>query len=44
MLHIIRSWLQLQEIPFAYLDGSSKDRFEQVDRFNNTPEIPIFLI
>jgi non-specific serine/threonine protein kinase len=44
MLHIIRSWLQLENIPFAYLDGSSKDRFEQVDRFNNSPEIPIFLI
>jgi non-specific serine/threonine protein kinase len=44
MLHIIRSWLQLEAIPFAYLDGYSKDRFEQVDKFNNTPEIPIFLI
>ena len=44
MLHVIRSWLQIREIPFAYLDGSSKDRFEQVDRFNDTPEIPIFLI
>ncbi len=44
MLHIIRSWLQITETPFAYLDGASKDRFEQVDRFNNTPEIPIFLI
>jgi non-specific serine/threonine protein kinase len=44
MLHIIRSWLQINQTPFAYLDGSSKDRFEQVDRFNETPEIPIFLI
>ncbi|MCA1986339.1 MAG: DEAD/DEAH box helicase, partial [Desulfovibrio sp.] len=44
MLHIIRSWLNIQKIPFAYLDGASKDRFDQVDRFNNTPEIPIFLI
>jgi non-specific serine/threonine protein kinase len=44
MLHIIRSWLQISEIPFCYLDGSSKDRFEQVDRFNNSPDIPIFLI
>jgi non-specific serine/threonine protein kinase len=44
MLHIIRSWLQLEQIPFAYLDGYSKDRFEQVDNFNNSPEIPIFLI
>ena len=44
MLHIIRNWLQLQEMPFCYLDGASKDRFEQVDRFNNSPDIPIFLI
>ncbi|MDQ7031637.1 MAG: DEAD/DEAH box helicase [Desulfonauticus sp.] len=44
MLHIIRSWLSINKIPFAYLDGSSKDRFEQVDRFNNDPKIPVFLI
>lgn len=44
MLHIIRSWLQISNIPFCYLDGTSKDRFEQVDKFNNSPEIPIFLI
>ena len=44
MLHIIRSWLNMNKIPYAYLDGSSKDRFEQVDNFNNNPEIPIFLI
>jgi non-specific serine/threonine protein kinase len=44
MLHIIRNWLNMVEIPFCYLDGTSKDRFDQVDRFNNTPEIPIFLI
>jgi non-specific serine/threonine protein kinase len=44
MLHIIRSWLQIGNTPFCYLDGASKDRFDQVDRFNNSPEIPIFLI
>ncbi len=44
MLHIIRSWLKMNKIPFSYLDGSSKDRFEQVERFNNDPTIPIFLI
>ena len=44
MLHIIRSWLNITEIPYCYLDGSSKDRFDQVDRFNNDPNIPIFLI
>ena len=44
MLHIIRQWLQASAIPFCYLDGASKDRFEQVDTFNNSPDIPIFLI
>jgi superfamily II DNA or RNA helicase len=44
MLHVIRSWLNIKELPYAYLDGSSKDRFEQVDRFNENPDIPIFLI
>jgi len=44
MLHIIRSWLMISNLPFTYLDGSSKDRIEQVDRFNNDPSIPIFLI
>jgi len=44
MLHIIRSWLQINHMPFAYLDGASKDRFDQVDLFNNDPNIPIFLI
>ncbi|WP_147821780.1 DEAD/DEAH box helicase [Salidesulfovibrio onnuriiensis] len=44
MLHIIRSWLEIKDMPFCYLDGSSKDRFDQVDRFNDSPDIPIFLI
>ena len=44
MLQIIRQWLEFTEVPFCYLDGASKDRFEQVDRFNSTREIPIFLI
>ncbi len=44
MLHIIRQWLQAAEIPFCYLDGACKNRFEQVDTFNNNADIPIFLI
>lgn len=44
MLHIIRQWLDLSQVPFCYLDGASKDRFEQVEKFNNSPDIPIFLI
>jgi non-specific serine/threonine protein kinase len=44
MLHIIRSWLQIQGTPFCYLDGTTKERLEQVDLFNSNPNIPIFLI
>jgi non-specific serine/threonine protein kinase len=44
MLHIIRSWLNMNKVPYAYLDGASKDRFDQVDKFNNDPDVPIFLI
>jgi non-specific serine/threonine protein kinase len=44
MLHIIRSWLNMNKIPYAYLDGASKDRYEQVEKFNTDPQIPIFLI
>lgn len=44
MLQIIRQWLEFSGTPFCYLDGASKDRFEQVDRFNNSDKIPIFLI
>ena len=29
---------------FCYLDGSSKDRMSQVDRFQNDDSIPVFLI
>ncbi|MGL4722182.1 MAG: SNF2-related protein [Desulfovibrionaceae bacterium] len=44
MLHIIREWLTLEDIPYCYLDGTVKNRSRQVDIFNNTPSIPVFLI
>ncbi|MDR3320046.1 MAG: DEAD/DEAH box helicase [Desulfovibrio sp.] len=44
MLHIIRQWLEVEKMPFCYLDGASKERLEIVDRFNNNQNIPIFLI
>ncbi len=44
MLQIIRQWLDFSKVPYCYLDGASKDRFEQVDKFNQTASIPIFLI
>ncbi len=44
MLHILRDALKTRGIPFAYLDGSTRDRMAQVDAFNNNPAIPVFLV
>jgi superfamily II DNA or RNA helicase len=44
MLHIIRERLEKLEISFCYLDGSTKQRQEIVDRFQGDPAIPVFLI
>ena len=44
LLSIARSWLDSEGIRYEYLDGSTKDRMERVDAFNNTPEIPLFLL
>ena len=44
MLHLIRERLERLEISFCYLDGSSKQRLEIVNRFQSNSEIPVFLI
>ena len=44
MLHLVREALDERGIPYAYLDGSTRNRQEQVDRFQNDPNIPFFLI
>jgi len=44
MLHILRDRLEERGIAYCYLDGSTKDRMEQVHRFNTDRGIPIFLI
>src|SRR5204863_322578 len=44
MLHLIRERLEKLEIPFCYLDGSTKQRHEIVDRFQSDSAIPVFLI
>lgn len=44
MLNIIRQDLQKQRIKFEYLDGTSKNRLEIVNSFNNDPSIPVFLV
>ena len=40
----MREMLKGRKIPFAYLDGSSNDRKEQVDKFNKDPFLKVFLI
>jgi len=43
-LDIVRQYLKSNKINFAYLDGGSTDRKEQVERFNKDPKIKVFLI
>jgi SNF2 family DNA or RNA helicase len=43
-LAIVREMVKSKNIPFAYLDGSSNDRKEQVDRFNKDANVKVFLI
>lgn len=44
VLQIVRSELDKMAIGYAYLDGSTKKREEEVDRFQNDPTISCFLI
>jgi len=43
-LRIIAAQLQEEGIRFCYLDGSTKDRLGECNRFNRDPGIPVFLI
>lgn len=43
-LNIVKEGLKTNKLEFTYLDGSSVDRKEQVERFNKDPNIKIFLI
>jgi non-specific serine/threonine protein kinase len=44
MLTLIRDALDARGIPYVYLDGRTRDRQQRVDRFQNEPELPFFLI
>ncbi|MDQ6624867.1 MAG: DEAD/DEAH box helicase [Verrucomicrobiota bacterium] len=44
MLHLVRERLEKLAIPFCYLDGSTKERQEIVNRFQKDNNIPVFLI
>ena len=43
-LEIVKDFLTEKAIDFAYLDGSSNDRKDQVEKFNKDPELKVFLI
>jgi SNF2 family DNA or RNA helicase len=43
-LSIIKNYLQEEGIPFAYLDGSTKNRQGQVENFQHDENIKVFLI
>jgi superfamily II DNA or RNA helicase len=43
-LAIARERLEAAGIPYEYLDGRTRDRQERVDRFQNDPTVPLFLI
>ena len=44
LLQLLRGELDQAGLSYCYLDGSTKDRLKECDRFNNSPEIPVFLI
>jgi len=44
MLKLIKEALDAEKISYTYLDGSTKDRQELVDKFNEDESITVFLI
>lgn len=44
LLKIVRTWLDEKSIKYEYLDGSTTDRMDRVMNFNNSPDIPVFLL
>ena len=44
LLKLIEEALREREISFCYLDGSTVDRAGEVRRFQDSPDIPVFLI
>ncbi len=44
MLKIIKTWLNKKEIIFEYLDGSTRNRMNVVERFQNDTEVKVFLV
>ncbi len=43
-LALIRKELDRRQIPYAYLDGSTVNRQEEVEKFQKDPTVPLFLM
>ncbi len=43
-LGLVRDRLDAEGLKYEYLDGRTRNREERVDRFQNDPDIPLFLI
>lgn len=44
ILAVIEKYLQAQNITYEYLDGTTRNRQQRVDRFNNDESIKVFLL
>ncbi len=44
LLGIVRTALETEKIPFAYLDGKTRDRAAAVNQFRTNPDCHVFLI
>jgi superfamily II DNA or RNA helicase len=44
LLAILRDRLEAAKIPYAYLDGRTRDRQARVEQFQNDPSVKLFLI
>jgi len=44
MLTLLRNWLEESNISYEYLDGRTRRREEHIRRFNESSDIPIFLV
>ena len=44
LLRLVEARLKKEELSYCYLDGSTADRQAEIDRFQNSPSIPVFLI
>jgi len=44
MLQLVKTTLERDGVTLEYLDGSTKDRMERVERFQNDPTCSVFLI